>query len=206
MRFFRNGPDIPEYLLQAHEDGRVVVFCGAGISMPVFPDYARLVKNLYVQFEPTPNPIQKKAIRAGQYDIALGLLEREFGNDHAMVRQELASALEIPPEPIKNTPHENLLTLSKNHGDGYTHLITTNFDRLFEKTITDKVLQVNRFQAPCLPILKNQWDGLVYLHGFLSENPTPSVSRHGSAGMRKAVLCSPCMQSTYKPPLLEHQD
>ena len=159
MRFFRNGPDIPEYLLQAHEDGRVVVFCGAGISMPVFPDYARLVKNLYVQFEPTPNPIQKKAIRAGQYDIALGLLEREFGNDHAMVRQELASALEIPPEPIKNTPHENLLTLSKNHGDGYTHLITTNFDRLFEKTITDKVLKLIVFRQHVCQFLRTNGTG-----------------------------------------------
>ena len=27
MQFVRNGPDIPEELLQAHEDGRVVFFC-----------------------------------------------------------------------------------------------------------------------------------------------------------------------------------
>ena len=31
MQFIKNGPDIPERLLQAHEDGRVVFFCGAGI-------------------------------------------------------------------------------------------------------------------------------------------------------------------------------
>ena len=30
MQFVRNGPDIPDSLLQAHEDGRVVFFCGAG--------------------------------------------------------------------------------------------------------------------------------------------------------------------------------
>ena len=174
MRFFSSGPDIPEHLLQAHEDGRVVFFCGAGTSMPVFPDYASLVKNLYDQFEPTPNPIQEKAIRARQYDIALGLLERKFGNDPIVVRQELASTLKIPPEPIKNTPHESLLTLSKNLEDGYTHLVTTNFDRLFEKAITDKALQVNRFQAPCLPVPKKQWNGLVYLHGLLPEDPTQS--------------------------------
>jgi hypothetical protein len=34
MQFVRNGPDIPERLLQAHEDGRVVFFCRAGISYP----------------------------------------------------------------------------------------------------------------------------------------------------------------------------
>ena len=29
--FVNHGPDIPERLLQAHEDGRVVFFCGAGL-------------------------------------------------------------------------------------------------------------------------------------------------------------------------------
>ena len=32
MRFVANGPDIPEALLQAHEEGGVVFFCGAWIS------------------------------------------------------------------------------------------------------------------------------------------------------------------------------
>ena len=45
MQFVRHGPDIPERLLQAHEDGRVVFFCGAGISYPArIPDFSGLVK------------------------------------------------------------------------------------------------------------------------------------------------------------------
>ncbi len=32
MQFIQNGPDIPERLLEAHEDSHVVFFCGAGIS------------------------------------------------------------------------------------------------------------------------------------------------------------------------------
>jgi len=32
MQFVGHGPDIPDALLQAHEEGRVVFFCGAGIS------------------------------------------------------------------------------------------------------------------------------------------------------------------------------
>lgn len=32
--FIVNGPDIPESLLEAHEEGRIVFFCGAGISYP----------------------------------------------------------------------------------------------------------------------------------------------------------------------------
>ena len=34
MQFFKNGPDIPERLLQEHDEGEVVFFCGAGISYP----------------------------------------------------------------------------------------------------------------------------------------------------------------------------
>lgn len=41
MQFVRHGPDIPERLLQAHEDGRVAFFCGAGISYPArLPGFA----------------------------------------------------------------------------------------------------------------------------------------------------------------------
>jgi len=32
VQFITNGPDTPDALLQAHEDGRVVFFCGAGIA------------------------------------------------------------------------------------------------------------------------------------------------------------------------------
>lgn len=47
MQFIRQGPDIPERLLQAHEEGRVVFFCGAGISYPArLPDFSGLVQRL----------------------------------------------------------------------------------------------------------------------------------------------------------------
>ena len=47
MQFVRHGPDIPERLLQMHEDGRVVLFCGAEISFPAgLPGFAGLVESL----------------------------------------------------------------------------------------------------------------------------------------------------------------
>ena len=46
--FVANGPDIPESLLQVHEEGRVVFFCGAGISYPAgLPGFGGLVKAIY---------------------------------------------------------------------------------------------------------------------------------------------------------------
>ena len=37
-----------------------------------------------------------------------------------------------------------------------------------------KSLSVERFQAPLLPVPKNRWNGLVYLHGLLTAGPTTS--------------------------------
>ena len=46
MQFCKDGPDIPEHLLEAHKDGHVVFFCGAGISHPAkLPGFEGLVKN-----------------------------------------------------------------------------------------------------------------------------------------------------------------
>ena len=173
MQFVRNGPDIPERLLQAHEDGRVVFFCGAGISCPVLPGFAGLVCRLYTKFRVTPNDRQKKAIKTGQYDFAVGLLEAEVTGGRAEVRKELASILRNLTKSNKGTTaHESLLTLSRNREDGSTRLVTTNFDRLFEMAIADKPAQIKRFRAPLLPIQKKKWNGLVYLHGLLPEDPT----------------------------------
>ena len=65
MQFVKGGPDISEYLLQAHEDGRVIFFCGAGISYPArLPGFADLVDKLYSRLEITPDPVQAAAIKA----------------------------------------------------------------------------------------------------------------------------------------------
>jgi hypothetical protein len=175
MRFIQNGPDIPERLLQAHEDGRVVFFCGAGISYPAgLPGFIGLVSKLYDALGETPNPIQKAAIKAGQFDTAIGLLETGIVGGRETVRRALAEILK-PDLSLPNVTatHEALLTLGKNR-DGKFRLITTNFDRLFEEVISAKGLTINCFQAPLLRVPKNRWDGLVYLHGLLSVAPTAS--------------------------------
>lgn len=79
MQFIRDGPDIPERLLQAHEDGRVVFFCGAGISYPArLPGFSGLVERLFDALGEAPNDIQKAAIKSGRYDTAIGLLELDI--------------------------------------------------------------------------------------------------------------------------------
>jgi SIR2-like domain len=175
MQFITNGPDIPDALLQAHEEGRVVFFCGAGISYPAgLPGFAELVDKLYSDFTVKPNAVQQAAIQAEQFDTAISLLEANIVGGRESVRLALAAILtpDLTAENATNI-HESLLTLSKLR-DGRTRLITTNFDRVFEEVIASRSLTVERFLAPLLPIPKNRWDGLVYLHGVLSPAPTAS--------------------------------
>lgn len=173
MQFVRHGPDIPERLLQVHEDGCVVFFCGAGISYPAqLPGFAGLVDRLYQALSVTPNPVQQYAIKTGQFDTAIGLLEIDVVGGRETVRRSLAAIL-APNLRARDAmaTHEALLTLAQNR-EGRTRLITTNFDRLFEETKVAKSLSFPDFKAPLLPVPKTRWEGLVYLHGLLPVAPT----------------------------------
>lgn len=161
--FINNGPDLPERLLQAHEDGRVVFFCGAGISYQAkLPGFSGLVKKLYDQLKVTPNTIQKTAIKSGQFDTAIGLLEADIIGGRQTVRRKLATILRPDMKaPNAIATHEALLTLARNRNN-QLRLVTTNFDRLFEEVIARKAISVECFKAPLLPVPKSRWDGLVY--------------------------------------------
>lgn len=175
MQFIKNGPDIPEPLLQAHEDGRVVFFCGAGVSYPAgLRGFDWLVDKLYAGLGATPSPIATAAIKRGQFDTAIGLLEQYYPGGRVAVRPQLARILTPDlSKPQAIATHEALLTLAKSR-EGRYRLITTNFDRLFEEVITRRSLQIQSFRAPLLPIPKNRLDGLVYLHGLLPATLTGS--------------------------------
>lgn len=155
----------------------MVFFCGAGISYPArLPGFSGLVETLYETLAVEPSPVQEAAIKAKQFDTAIGLLEADIVGGRETVRQALAGILSPDFDALSATAtatHEALLMLGKNR-EGSTRLITTNFDRLFEKVIEEKSLTIERFQAPLLPVPKNRWNGLAYLHGLLSAAPTPS--------------------------------
>lgn len=177
--FVANGPDIPERLLQAHEDRRVVFFCGAGISYPAgLPGFAGLVRKLYSDLGKIPTAVQQAAIDEGRYDTAIGLLETEYPGGRERVRESIEAILTVASiKPAAIATHEALLTLAKNSA-GKMRLVTTNFDRLFEHVFQQSRLSVETFVAPLLPVPKSTWDGLVYLHGLLPDtNGKPDLNR-----------------------------
>ncbi|WP_163833957.1 anti-phage defense-associated sirtuin Dsr1 [Spartinivicinus ruber] len=169
MQFIAHGPDIPDELLQAHEEGRVVFFCGAGISYPAgLPGFYGLVREIYRLCGTTPSDIEQEALDREQYDATLDLLERRLPGQRLAVRRALEQALKpkLRRKGATDT-HAALLRLARSR-EGALRLVTTNFDRVFH-TAAKRIGQTFRaYAAPMLPIPKNsRWDGLVYLHGLL---------------------------------------
>lgn len=171
MQFVTNGPDIPDALLQAHEEGRVVFFCGAGISYPAdLPGFKGLVEQIYRLNGTELSEIEREAFERGQFDATLDLLERRLPGQRLAVRRALAQALKpkLRRKGATDT-HAALLRLARNR-EGALRLVTTNFDRIFHVAAkrTGQVFQAHA--APMLPIPKSsRWNGIVYLHGLLPE-------------------------------------
>lgn len=179
MQWVKDGPNIPERLLQAHEDGRVVFFCGAGISKPAgLPHFKKLVNKLYKRLNEQESDAEQEAIKAGNLDIAIGMLEARIVGKRERVRCEIAQLLTPDlTKPKATATHQALLELGKNR-DGQTRLVTTNCDRLFEHVIRDGELPVETSSAPLLPVPKNRWWGLVYLHGLLPADVPSTELEH----------------------------
>lgn len=166
--FARDGPVVPDKLVQDLEDDRVVIFCGAGISMGAgLPSYKGLVEHCYEELGvDLPGPRSKEW---GWPDRMLGALEGRFGAD--AVRRVVAERLSRAPTDLEL--HRAILNLARLRCGTGMRLVTTNFDTLFEQA--QEGLQVGRdfHSAPVLPIPRNDriasWRSIVYLHGRLSD-------------------------------------
>lgn len=180
MQFILNGPDIPEALLQAHEDGRVVFFCGAGISYPAgLRGFERLVDDIYRLLGTKRESIEQEAFERNQFDTTLNLLEQRFPGQRVAVRKVLPQALQ-PKLRRKGAidTHTALLQLARNR-KRELRLVTTNFDCVFEHAAKRSKQSHSAHCAPMLPIPKDShWDGLVYLHGLLPAKHDDSAALH----------------------------
>lgn len=173
MQFIANGPDIPDALVQAHEEGRVVFFCGAGIAYPAgLPGFEGLVEDIYRLNGTTLSDIERAAFARGQFDATLDLLERRLPGQRLAVRRAMARALK-PKLRRKGAidTQAALLRLARSR-EGTLRLVTTNFDRVFHAAAKRTGQTFQSYAAPMLPIPKNsRWNGLIYLHGLLPEKP-----------------------------------
>ena len=106
MRLVANGPDVPDRVLRYHEDGKLVLFCGAGVSMNNgLPDYPGLVDAVQEEYA-TSDELLAHVKTA---DKKLKLLETIYRP--ADVRKVVIEALQVPDDPDLST-HRALIDLS----------------------------------------------------------------------------------------------
>lgn len=166
-QFTQDGPGIPEPVIQAQEEGNLLLFCGAGVSMPAgLPSFPSLVEAVYDQTGAAWKEEEREEFCDENYDRTLGLLERPKRLGRDIVRRAVYEELRPGDDPNLRT-HEALLDLARTR-DGELRIVTTNFDRLFERADGS----ISFSAAPRLPTPKpHKWSGLVYLHGRLGDNP-----------------------------------
>lgn len=171
MQFITHGPDIPDALLQAQEEGRVVFFCGAGISYPAgLPGFKGLVEQIYQLNGTALSDIEREAFDRGRFDATLDLLERRLPGQRLAVRRALAEALKPKLRRKGATDTQAALLRLARSREGALRLVTTNFDRVFHTAAKRTGQAFQAYAAPMLPIPKNsRWDGLIYLHGLLPD-------------------------------------
>lgn len=165
-------------MLTARDEGRVIFFCGAGISRARadLPDFFRLAERVMESLGVLiDSPAQKLIATARELepiagvgglisaDRIFGLLEREFRIQD--IQTAVASALR-PKENVDLSAHRTLIDLSTGP-DGKTRIVTTNFDLLFERCKKSLV----RWRPPRLPhpLRDEEFVGIIHLHGVVTE-------------------------------------
>jgi hypothetical protein len=149
--------EIPDELLEAQEQGKLVVFVGAGVSMGEPSDLPSF-KELAVRISGS-HPLASDIDRyEGRLDQFLGDLSRQKVDVQALCR------VIIGDRDSKATElHRSLadLFISPEH----VRIVTTNFDNHFRSD--ERGWKYDCYHAPALP-LGHQFSGLVYLHGWVS--------------------------------------
>ena len=153
-----SGINFPRRLLEALKDNQLVVFVGAGVSIP----------------EPAGLPTFRQLAEAVALGSGEAIRERET-EDHFLgrladrgqqVHLETAQILrQKAPKP--SCLHHDLTALYPNLET--LKIVTTNFDTLFEEAANARFgAQPETFRAPALP-LGRDFNGIVHVHGAIDK-------------------------------------
>jgi hypothetical protein len=158
-----NKVDFPEALFTAHKNGSLVVFAGAGVSMPNpsnFPDFDLLAE----QVAEGVLKHEKIGERYEPVDRFLGKLKDQGVQVHEKVRRILSVKTSLP-----NPLHSYILKLFE--VPEKVKLVTTNFDPHFHTAAREVFTQIENleiYSAPALP-QGDSFFGIAYLHGSVSK-------------------------------------
>lgn len=164
-----NGIDIPEKILTAQQENKLVIFAGAGVSvappsrLPSFDKLAEEVGTLTLCYRKKEEPI----------DTYLGRVHHEGKNIYKIIGEILSNSESY------NEYHANLLKLFPHD---QIRIVTTNQDVHFTSVAKEMFQnEIKLYYAPALPLARN-FSGIVYLHGNIADNLENMVFTDGDFG------------------------
>ena len=162
------GVELPDDLVKAHSEGSLTLFVGAGASKAPpsnLPDFKKLAKRIAKE---THNNAPSKG---SQLDAYLGELASEHEVDvHVRVREHITD-----PESRPNDLHRAIVDLAL--ASNRPRIITTNYDRHLSTCLRGKADEdssggvnpgIREYLSLEFP-MRDDFTGLVYLHGSVSE-------------------------------------
>ncbi len=156
--------EFPPEIIEAQNDGKLVLFAGAGISMSPpseLPDFNKLADKI-------GNGCRPRGQNEPPDEYLGSLHERGKG-----VRVHERASEILLREGSRPTPlHKALLEVFPHKMP--IRLVTTNFDKHFTTAAADLGITDPTYIAPALP-LGNDFEGLVYLHGACWARPDKIV-------------------------------
>jgi NAD-dependent SIR2 family protein deacetylase len=135
---------LPDELINAQREGKLLLFCGAGISQSVgLPSFEKLVENIakklfnltknndsYVKDNGTIDKEFTELMEKQHYDRAIFYLENKLPDyDRKCLIEYLKK--ELIKQDASSKYHQIILELASSSKG--TRVVTTNFDDLFEK-------------------------------------------------------------------------
>jgi NAD-dependent SIR2 family protein deacetylase len=159
------GINIPGALLTAHEEGELVIFTGAGVSIAApsdLPSFLGLAGQVAAKLQSSEDPNSEEW--TPQLDAFMGNLD----DDEKVNVHRLVKGIVTAPTSMPNANHHALARIAAKKT---ARVVTTNYDLHLEQTLRERLdddLEV--FRAPAVPLGDN-FEGLVYLHGSADSEP-----------------------------------
>lgn len=153
------GMKMPEEVIDAAANGRLVIFAGAGVSMQPpenLGNFEELTDDLFRHIDVADRVADD---RNPPCEARLEKLVAEYGN------KVYDSCADLMSKNIPSSLHKNILKCFDGHP---IRIVTTNFDEKFESAAKELGIALegpNRiYYSPALP-LGDHFSGLVHLHG-----------------------------------------
>jgi len=154
--------DLPEMLIGEHRSGGLVIFVGAGASRAApsnLPDFRTLTAEIAQESEVAVTEEQ-----LDHPDVLLGDLQDEHDVD---VHLRVKTRIGVETSRM-NALHEAILALAA--AGPPARIVTTNYDPHLTTAAEARNLRMAEYVAPALP-MGDDFEGLVYLHGCLRQEP-----------------------------------